>query len=228
MTPTMTPHGIGSLGVRRVGRWTGGPLPGMVTVVDYSSTHQPGMPMEDSLMQPTPIKRHESSKSKSERESGKSKDGERGQPALGHSGGAKPGPKPGDRGYRRAPVLDRLWTKTQVTSSGCWEHSGVRTKKGYVRIAIGSRIDGTNRSEYIHIIAWEELVGPRDRSLTIDHLCENKACWNPLHLEQVTNAENKKRGGDRMTHCRRGHVRNEVNTYTRPDGKRQCRVCKRR
>lgn len=138
------------------------------------------------------------------------------------------GPKPGDAGYKPpAPIIERLLEHSHLTETDCWEHQGPRTKKGYVRITIGSRLDGTQRPEYVHILAWEELVGPRDRSLTLDHLCENKACWNPLHLEQVTNAENKKRGGDRMTHCRRGHERNERNTYIKRDGKRQCRVCKR-
>lgn len=96
-----------------------------------------------------------------------------------------------------------------------------------MRITVGSRSDGTNCQKFVHALGWEELVGPRDPALTIDHLCENKRCWNPEHLEQVTNAENKKRGGDRMTHCRRGHPRNEVNTYVKKDGHRQCRVCER-
>lgn len=174
-----------------------------------------------------PTKRPENTRSKSPSEFGRSKDGEHGQPAHAPSAGGKPGPRPGSPGYRRSPVLDRLNSKTVITSTGCWEHQGKRTAKGYVRITIGSRVDASNRLEYVHILGWEQLVGPRDRALTLDHLCENKACWNPQHLEQVTNAENKKRGGDRMTHCRRGHERNEQNTYIKPDGKRQCRVCKR-
>ena len=117
--------------------------------------------------------------------------------------------------------------RTVITGGGCWEHQGLASEKGYVRITVGSRIDGTNRAEYVHILGWEELVGPRNRALTLDHLCENKRCWNPEHLEEVTRAENKKRGGDRMTHCRRGHPRTEANVYVKKDGKRQCRACKR-
>lgn len=179
-------------------------------------------------MQPMPIKQAGSNKSQSDERSKRAKGGGPGQPAPSHSAGGKPGPKPGDAGYRRKPVLDRLHERTIVTATGCWEHQGRPTEKGYVRITVGSRIDNTIRPEYVHILGWELLVGPRDRSLTIDHTCENKRCWNPAHLEQVTNAENKKRGGDRMTHCRRGHERNAANTYVRSDGHKQCRVCKRK
>jgi hypothetical protein len=140
----------------------------------------------------------------------------------------KRGPKPGDVGYR-APLslLERLEPYTTFRDDGCWEHVAPRNHKGYVRITFGSRLDGSASPQYIHRLSYAEFVGDLDPELTIDHLCENKACWRPDHLEQVTNAENKKRGGDRMTHCRRGHPRNEVNTYVKADGKRQCRPCKR-
>lgn len=138
------------------------------------------------------------------------------------------GPKPGDLGYRApADLRERLLSKITIDASGCWLWPSRKDRKGYGGITVGSRIDGSMTSRRVHIVAHEVFVGPIPKGLTIDHICEVKLCINPAHLELVTNAENKRRGGDRMTHCRRGHVRNALNTYVRKDGHRQCRVCKR-
>ena len=136
------------------------------------------------------------------------------------------GPKVGDVGYRSpAPVIDRLLERSHLTELDCFEWQGPVDDKGYGKIVTGSRLDESRKTQRVHRVAYEILVGPIKE--TLDHTCQNKRCWNPLHLEDVSNAENKKRGGDRMTHCRRGHERNEQNTYVKKDGKRQCRVCKR-
>lgn len=114
-----------------------------------------------------------------------------------------------------------------MTAEGCFEWQGALKDGKYGGITVGSRIDGTLTSVRVHRVAYELFHGPIPDGLTIDHLCCNKRCWNPAHLEAVTNAENIKRGGERMEACRRGHPRTEANVYRKPTGGLQCRVCKR-
>lgn len=70
----------------------------------------------------------------------------------------------------------------------CWEYDGWRHAKGYGV----AKVDG--RHVYVHRGAYEELIQPipEDRP-QLDHVCENEACYNPLHLEPVDNNENQRR-----------------------------------
>ena len=104
--------------------------------------------------------------------------------------------------------------------------------RGYGNMFVG----GVTKSA--HRVAYEALVGPIPEGLHIDHLCRNKLCINPLHLEPVTCAENNRRGlspeitrrinGDK-THCKNGHEFTPSNTYLArlKDGRtrRSCRIC---
>lgn len=111
----------------------------------------------------------------------------------------------------------------------CWvsirPHNPLRWK--YPKIYV----DGQHRE--VHAIAYDILVGPIPPGYVHDHLCRVPACWRPSHLESVTNGENVLRGfgppamNARKTHCKRGHAFTKENTYVRPSGHRNCRICTR-
>lgn len=110
----------------------------------------------------------------------------------------------------------------------CWEWTAGRfsgPRGGYGAFAIGRR---TVRA---HRVMYEVVVGPIPSDLEPDHLCRNRGCVRPSHLEWVTPQENKTRGDSpvglnaRKDRCVRGHAFDEANTYLRPSGGRRCRMC---
>jgi hypothetical protein len=137
-------------------------------------------------------------------------------------------------GAKPRPVLERLEPKVLFAESGCWEWQGATNGFGYGRIGVGGRAGGM---EYTHRVAWESLVGPIPEGFTIDHLCRNRLCLNPDHLEPVTQGENIRRAVPRgeahynsaKTHCPKGHEYTPSNLIHRSDGRptRECRECSR-
>lgn len=88
-------------------------------------------------------------------------------------------------------------------------------------------------SIYAHRLVYELLVGKIPQGYTIDHLCRNKACVNPQHLEAVTQRVNVMRSdaptsiNAQKTHCSNGHEFTIENTYRRKDGRRICKACEK-
>ena len=121
-------------------------------------------------------------------------------------------------------LADRLWPRIQVGSAEeCWPWTAAAQNGGYG--VIRNSEGGTSLA---YRVAWELTNGPVPEGLELDHLCRNKACCNPAHLEPVTHEENMRRA--MRTHCIHGHEFTEVNTRWQklPNGRfsRVCLTCR--
>lgn len=95
---------------------------------------------------------------------------------------------------RREDVIfdyDNVMSKVAVTQNNdlCWEWTGKKTDRGYGLYVLSNKPHPRLHFR-AHRVVYELLVGPIPDGLTIDHLCENRSCVNPKHLEPVTNSEN--------------------------------------
>jgi hypothetical protein len=110
--------------------------------------------------------------------------------------------------------------------NACWPWTAYRDPQGYGRIA------RNGKSDRAHRVSYELAVGPIPEGLHVDHLCGNRWCVNPRHLEPVTQWENMVRGGGATsvvnaakTHCKDGHPLAGDNVRITSQGGRQCISC---
>jgi hypothetical protein len=132
---------------------------------------------------------------------------------------------------RRARDPERewpFWDRVDKTET-CWLWKGKKIKGGY------GQLTRAGRFVYAHRYAYEMAHGPIPEGRQVDHLCRNRLCVNPAHLEVVSQQENIRRGhagkatGARSrarTHCGKGHPFDERNTRWYK-GERCCRECAR-
>lgn len=124
---------------------------------------------------------------------------------------------------RQAQTFQRFCKKFEVTQS-CWNWRAGKTRDGYGRFRV------VNRMVLAHRLSYEIHRGFIPAGLEIDHLCRNRACVNPWHLEPVFHQQNVLRGVNPMAQyarrkeCVRGHEYDSANTYWR-GRERVCRAC---
>jgi len=107
-------------------------------------------------------------------------------------------------------------------ATGCWNWTGTKDSHGYGRFSF------FKAPRQAYRVAYEMYIGPIPKGQCLDHLCRNRTCVNPYHLEPVSIAENTRRGKMRerqlewsasKTECKRGHPLIQLGRQ------RGCRVC---
>lgn len=133
-------------------------------------------------------------------------------------------------------AIKRLYQSFDVDEkSNCWVWKKSLRGSGY-----GHFFDKRYKTKIAHRLSYFYHVRELDKSVHLDHLCRNRLCVNPDHLEEVTNKENCNRGANcdvrkilalKITHCPKGHEYTEENSniYKNRYGKptRSCRECSR-
>lgn len=115
----------------------------------------------------------------------------------------------------------------------CWIWKAGKDRKGYGIFYVGPTAGKVQKA---HVVAYESTKGPIPEGLLLDHLCSNKSCVNPDHLEAVTSRENSLRAvkaiaaiNAKKTHCPEGHPLSGENlliSNNGHNGARRCKTCK--
>lgn len=129
----------------------------------------------------------------------------------------------------RMPDLAEVASRYEVREDGCWQWVRKIATVGYGRMYHGG-------VEYAaHRLVYELTVERIPEGQVLDHLCRNRACVNPDHMDVVPFFKNVRRGlrcrtaaNESSDLCPNGHEWTLANTYYPPaTGARTCRACVR-
>ena len=136
------------------------------------------------------------------------------------------------KGRSRLSLRERFESRVSKSEDGCWIWMGSVDKTGYGVLPV--KKNGKGRKVWAHRLAYELYVGLIPEGFEIDHLCRNRRCVNPGHLEPVTRLENVRRGAKsrnspvfvRKAYCKHGHPLVPGNVYLNGRGNPGCKICR--
>ena len=106
-----------------------------------------------------------------------------------------------DRNYKRKQrpgrrsIIDRIKDKINADcGNGCWNWLGTISNSGYGQLSATA----VTSSKLAHRVIYTAMIGPVLESMDLDHLCRNRKCVNPTHLEPVSRRENICRGNSHV------------------------------
>lgn len=103
-------------------------------------------------------------------------------------------------------------------NTDCWFWQFGKTVNGYGSLRVN------NHTKRVHRISYELYYKVDLNELHIDHICKNRSCWNPNHLDAVSQEENNKRIiRQEQLYCKYGHLRAGI--IRKNSVSRRCRVC---
>lgn len=106
-------------------------------------------------------------------------------------------------------LVDKVLENCIESDGGCWSYQGYKNSKGYGYVH--GLAKNHFKSELTHRVLFAHFIAEIPKGLVIDHLCRNRACCNPWHLEAVTQKVNILRGSGpaavavRNGTCQAGH-----------------------
>ena len=124
-----------------------------------------------------------------------------------------------------ATSVDRIFKRINIDKkTGCWNWVGCKTS-GYGQVRVNKKLYRVHRLMYELFV--EKPPEGKD-TYVLDHLCNNRACCNPTHLQLISDKENILKGNGatarkaRQTHCKNGHLLPQSK-----NGHRRCAICHR-
>ena len=120
----------------------------------------------------------------------------------------------------------KFWQRVEITPS-CWYWTGILDLDGYGKFRTGTG-RGNNFQVAAHRWLFERLIIPVPDGFELDHLCRNRRCVNPYHLQIVTHAVNMARSSTATKPlCKNGHPYDRLYFEKGAQKHRRCVQCDR-